>query len=345
MLNNKKSVIFGIKGEKLTQDEIDFFAKFKPFGIILFARNCKTKEQIKQLTASLRQFINDDILIFIDQEGGRVTRIKPPHFRELPPAKFFGDFASIDINQSCRATYLHYLLIALELRELGINVNCAPVADILFDYSHNIIGDRAFSNNPNLVASFCLAASKGLIDGGVVPIIKHIPGHGRATVDSHEDLPIVSASIKELQDTDFIPFIELNDVPLAMTAHIIYESIDMLNPATLSPSLINAIRQYIGFKAIIVTDDINMKALTGDLKSIVKGAIHAGCDLVMHCNGDLIEMKEVASIIKSVNDNIKDNMLKITSICQNFTNKKNKKLEIENELKNILKQLTYAASR
>lgn len=290
-----KAVIFGCAGESLSEEEKIFFKKENPFGFILFARNCKTPEQIRSLTAALREVVGRaNLFILIDQEGGRVARLKPPHFRAAPPAGRFAETAASNSAKAVRATYLNAWLIAQELVALGITVNCAPMADLLIEGSHDIIGDRAFGAEPGKVAMLARAMADGLRDGGIFPVLKHIPGHGRARVDSHESLPVVEQSLEVLEQTDFKPFCALNDLPFAMTAHILYTVLDAENPATVSPKVIDYIRHKIGFVGLLMSDDLSMKALDGDCGKRACDSIQAGCDLVLHCNGNMEEMRAVA---------------------------------------------------
>ncbi|MGB1539838.1 MAG: glycoside hydrolase family 3 N-terminal domain-containing protein, partial [Rickettsiales bacterium] len=233
--------------------------------------------------------------VLIDQEGGRVARLKPPHWRQYPNARTLAE-------ESEEAVYSGARLIADELLPLGINVDCLPLADVPVEGSHDIIGDRAYATNPQDVARFARKAAEGLRDGGVLPVLKHIPGHGRAMVDSHEDLPVVSASLEELERTDFIPFKALNDLPLGMTAHVLYEALDKENVATLSATVIRYIREQIGFDGLLMSDDISMKALNGDFADLSHRTLVAGCDLVLHCNGDMAEMEAIASAVSPLSD-------------------------------------------
>ena len=290
------AAIYGCAGETLTQEEKDFFHKVNPFGFILFARNCRNPEQIKKLTAEMREAVNrEPLAILIDQEGGRVARLKPPHWRAAPPAQLFSELAERDIVSASKATYLNGRLIAAELHALGITVNCAPLADIPSSECHDIIGDRAYGSEPERVSTLSRAMAEGLLDGGVLPVLKHIPGHGRATVDSHASLPIVETSLPMLEASDFLPFYALRDLPFGMTAHILYKALDAEKPATLSPQVIRYIRDKIGFDGMLMSDDLSMKALAGDMGLLAKETLQAGCDLVLHCNGDMAEMQQVAT--------------------------------------------------
>ncbi len=296
-----KAVIFGCAGTHLTDLERSFFKRHNPYAFILFARNCEDPEQVKQLVKDLRASVNNrPAPVLIDQEGGRVARFQPPHWREYPAARTLADAAGDDMALASELTYYNTRLIAQELLESDVNVDCLPLADVPVAGSHDIIGDRAYGNTPERVATLARAAAKGLLDGGVLPVLKHIPGHGRATVDSHEALPVVNASLDELRATDFVPFKALADLPLGMTAHVLYEAIDKENVATMSPTVIDLIRREIGFDGLLMTDDISMKALSGDIGELSKQAIAAGCDLVLHCNGDMSEMERVAEAVDAM---------------------------------------------
>jgi beta-N-acetylhexosaminidase len=286
--------IFGIEGYQLTELEKSFFKEAQPWGFILFARNCKDKEQIKSLIDELYEVLDrDHIPILIDQEGGRVARLKPPHFSSYQPAKYFGDLAVQDLNRAKEELYESNFALSKELAELGINVNCAPVADLFFENANKVIGDRSFGSNPELVIELAKVACQASLDAGVTPVIKHIPGHGRANADSHYSLPVVYTPHDVLSSTDFSVFKGLNQYPLAMTAHIVYHDIDPDLPATLSPTMIQLIRNEIGFSGLIMSDDIAMKALSGTIAERTKACFDAGCDLVLHCNGKMSEMMEV----------------------------------------------------
>lgn len=290
------ALISGCSGLELTPEETAFFREFDPWGLILFQRNCESPEQIKALVSSFRELNGrNDAPVLIDQEGGRVQRLPPPHWRSYPPAHVFGNMFQVNREEALEAVYLTARLIAEDLQELGINVDCLPVADVPQPGSDNIIGDRAYSSDPESVAQLARSAATGLMDGGVLPVIKHIPGHGRATADSHMELPCIKASAETLRQVDFVPFRKLSDLPLAMTAHVVYEAFDTRLPATLSPAIIeNVIRKYIGFDGLIMTDDLSMKALSGSFEQRTAQAFAAGCDVVLHCNGAMSEMKQIA---------------------------------------------------
>lgn len=289
------AAILGCAGPELTAAERAFFKAADPLGFIVFARNLIDPEQTRRLTADLRASVGrTDAPILIDQEGGRVARLKPPHWRHPPAAERFGAIAAQDRARAAQAVRINHELIAEELLDLGVNVDCAPMIDVRAPGAHDIIGDRAFGTDPYLVADLGRAAAEGLLAGGVMPIVKHIPGHGRSAVDSHHDLPRVDADFDTLAETDFVPFRALNDVPWAMTAHIIYSAIDAVRPATLSPTVIaEVIRGEIGFRGLLVSDDLSMKALKGGLDELAGASLDAGCDVVLHCNGDMGEMETV----------------------------------------------------
>jgi beta-N-acetylhexosaminidase len=291
------AVIFGCAGTSLSASERDFFRDADPLGFILFQRNCETPEQVRALVAALRDSIGRaDALILIDQEGGRVQRLKPPHWRAYPaPARL----AALGGARARDAIRLGARLIADDLARLGITVDCLPVLDIPAAGADPVIGDRAYGDEPESVAALGRAACEGLLEGGVLPVIKHIPGHGRATVDSHLTLPRVDATHRVLQATDFAPFRALADMPLAMTAHIVYTALDAERPATLSRRVIDeVIRGEIGLDGLLLSDDLSMRALGGSFAGRTMGALDAGCDVVLHCNGDKTEMTEIAEAVR-----------------------------------------------
>ena len=291
------AVIFGCAGTEITAEERAFYRDADPLGFILFARNVADPEQLRRLTSDLRESIGkEDAPILIDQEGGRVARLKPPHWRAMPPAARFGELAQIDRARAAQAVRINHELLAGELRSIGITVDCTPCLDLKRPETTNAIGDRAFAADPHLVADLGRAAAEGLLAGGVIPVIKHMPGHGRATVDSHLDLPTIDADFDDLADSDFVPFRKLNDLPWGITAHLVYKAIDPERPATLSPRVINeVIRGEIGFGGLLISDDMSMKALKGSLDRLASDLIAAGCDIALHCNGNLEEMRQVAS--------------------------------------------------
>lgn len=288
------AAIYGCGGHRLTEAERAFFAEARPWGFILFRRNIDSPDQVRALTAELRDSINDaDAPILIDQEGGRVQRMGPPHWPKYPP----GEAYLKAVNDPMTARELVRLgarLMAHDLKSVGINVDCAPVLDVPVPGAHDIIGDRAYAHDPATVTQLGRAAAEGLLAGGVLPVIKHVPGHGRAFADSHFDLPVVHADLAALDGWDFAPFRGLSDMPLAMTAHVVFDAIDPKRPATTSKKAVKLMREYLGFGGLIMTDDLSMKALSGSLTERAAAALKAGCDVVLHCNGDLDEMRSVA---------------------------------------------------
>ncbi len=289
--------LYGCSGPALTAEERAFFAAARPWGFILFGRNIVDPSQLGQLTDSLRETLGDaGAPILIDQEGGRVARLKPPSWPERPAAGRFGALYATAPEEAREAAYLNARLMAADLADVGIDVDCTPVLDLPGEGADPVIGDRSFGSDPIAAVALGRAVMDGLIDGGVLPVLKHIPGHGRATADSHASLPRVAASAEVLSASDFVPFRSLNQCPLAMTAHIVFEAIDPQRPATTSPKVIrDIVRGEIGFDGLLLSDDISMGALSGPISSRVKAALFAGCDLVLHCNGAMDEMQAVAS--------------------------------------------------
>ncbi len=298
----RSRVIYGCGGLGLSARERDFFRESRPWGFILFARNVESPDQIRGLVRALRETVEDPSApILIDQEGGRVARLKPPNWRQRPPAARFGELHDRDPEAAREATYLNARLIAHDLTELGINVDCLPVLDVPVKGAHDIIGDRAFAHDPGTVIDLGRAQIEGLMEGGVLPVMKHIPGHGRAGADSHLSLPRVDAGAEELSASDFVPFRSLDLCPMAMTAHVVYEAIDPQRPATTSPKVIrDVIRGEIGFEGLLMSDDLSMQALDGPMEVRTRAALFAGCDVVLHCNGEMDEMMMVASEAKKL---------------------------------------------
>jgi beta-N-acetylhexosaminidase len=288
--------IYGCAGPELTDDERAFYRDAMPWGFILFARNIVDRAQVKKLVASLRETIGDARApVLIDQEGGRVARLRPPQWQARPPAERFALLHNNAPEAAHEAAYLNARLIAYDLSELGINVDCVPVLDVPVDGADAVIGDRAYGRDPTVIIELGRATMEGMIEGGVLPVMKHVPGHGRATADTHLELPHVSASREELSATDFVTFRSLSDCPMAMTAHVVYDAIDAQRPATTSPRVVKEIiRGEIGFDGLLMSDDLSMNALSGTLAQRAKASLFAGCDVVLHCNGRLDEMKEVA---------------------------------------------------
>jgi beta-N-acetylhexosaminidase len=298
---SERAVIYGFEGMSLNAAEKTFFASVNPWGYIVFARNIDNPQQLLALTDELRSLSGRaDVPVLIDQEGGRVARLRGPHWRDAPPAAVFGEAWARDPQTAREATWANSRLLAHELKACGINVDCVPMLDIRSQGSNEIvIGDRAYSDDPAIVSALGRAAAEGLLAGGVLPVIKHLPGHGRSFVDSHDGLPIVEASLEELEASDFIPFRALNDMPLGMTGHLIFTAIDPKVASTLSKRLINeAIRSSapgrIGFDGLLMTDDLSMGALEGDFETRTRASLDAGCDMILHCNGDMAEMRAIA---------------------------------------------------
>jgi beta-N-acetylhexosaminidase len=284
------ATILDAEGLRLTAEEKVLFRAARPFGFILFARNIESPDQVRMLVAEMREAAGHDAMITIDQEGGRVQRLRAPLWRDWPAPL---DQAEAAGSRAAEAMYLRYRLIAAELHALGIDSNCAPLVDVAGPATHPFLRNRCYGTEAHTVATLGRAVANGLLDGGVLPVVKHIPGHGRAEADSHHDLPVVTALNSELQATDFAPFKALNDLPLGMTAHLVYTAIDAA-PATLSAPMMRVIRDEIGFDGLIMTDDISMKALRGTLPDLSRAALDAGCDVILHCNGTLAERMAVA---------------------------------------------------
>ncbi|MCP5368466.1 MAG: beta-N-acetylhexosaminidase [Hyphomicrobiales bacterium] len=291
------AAVLGCAGPRLDGDERRFFRDADPLGFILFQRNCQDPDQVRALVADLRDAVGRaDAPVLIDQEGGRVARLKPPHWRAAPPAADFCRLFKRDPDRGVEAMALNARLLAAELADLGITVDCAPVLDLPRPDGDPVIGDRACGDTPETAALLGRTQAEGLMAGGVLPVIKHVPGHGRATVDSHAALPVVRAPRSELEATDFAPFKALADMPWAMTAHVVYTAIDPDRPATLSPEVIaDVIRGHMGFDGVLVSDDLSMGALSGGLGNRAGDCLAAGCDLALHCNGDRTEMAAVAA--------------------------------------------------
>ena len=284
------ATILDAEGLRLTQEEKALFRDTDPFGFILFARNIESADQVRALCADFREAVGRDCPVTIDQEGGRVQRLRAPLARDWPPPL---DFVRRAGQGAERAMYLRYRLIADELRALGIDSNCAPMADVALPQTHAFLRNRCYGAQPHAVAAISRAVARGLLAGGVLPVVKHLPGHGRATLDSHHDLPVVGSDLPELEACDFAPFKALADLPMGMSAHVVFETVDD-RPATLSPEVIRLIRQEIGFDGLLMTDDISMKALSGTPARIAQDAICAGCDVVLFCNAPLAERAAVA---------------------------------------------------
>jgi beta-N-acetylhexosaminidase len=293
-----RAFVCGCQGKMLTREERDFLRDSDPFGLILFKRNVETPAQVRALIAEFRAIVGRDAAVLVDQEGGRVQRLGPPHWRAYPAAARLG---AIDVPLARREELVRRAatLLGNDLHDLGITIDCAPVMDVPVPGAHDVIGDRAFSREPEIAARLGRAAAQGLADAGIMPIMKHIPGHGRAGVDSHLDLPVVHASLDQLA-ADFLPFRANADLPAAMTAHVVYTALDPERPGTLSPQVIGFIRNDIGFDGLLFSDDLSMQALSGTLRGRAEGAFAAGVDIALHCNGDLAEAEAVAGAAPSL---------------------------------------------
>jgi beta-N-acetylhexosaminidase len=289
--------ITGLAGPELTADEAAFLRSARPCGVILFARNAVDPDQVRLLTDSAAAAVGEEILVLIDQEGGRVQRLRPPHWRILPPAAAFGRGFADNPERALQAAWLAARLTAADLRQSGINTNCAPLLDVPGPGCHGVIGDRAYATGPDVVAALGAAVAEGLMAGGVLPVMKHLPGHGRATADSHFDLPLVAATREELEASDFVPFRKLAHLPAAMTAHVVLSAFDANAPASISRRVTDeVIRGSIGFDGLLMSDDLGMQALSGSVAARAAAVLAAGSDLVLACNGGLAESEAVAAV-------------------------------------------------
>ncbi len=284
------ATVIDAEGLRLSAEEKALFREADPFGFILFARNIDTPDQVRALCDEMREAVGREAIITVDQEGGRVQRLRAPHWREWSPPL---DLVAIAGARAEEAMYLQYRIIAHELRELGIDSNCAPMVDLAGPATHAFLRNRCYGSDPARVTAIGRAVADGMLAGGVLPVLKHMPGHGRATMDSHIDLPRVSAPREALVAEDFAPFKALRDLPMGMTAHLVYEALDAA-PATLSPRMMHIIRSLIGFDNLIMTDDISMKALSGAPAGNARAALAAGCDVVLYCNAPLEDRRAVA---------------------------------------------------
>lgn len=291
-----RAFITGLAGTSLSDAERAFLGQAQPWGLILFARNCDNPGQVAALVSAFRQAVGRaDAPVLIDQEGGRVQRLGPPHWPQYPTGRSFGALYEMEPEAGLRAAWLGARLIADDLARLGIDVDCLPLLDLRLARTHAVIGDRAYSHDPTVVAALGQAAAEGLMAGGVLPVVKHMPGHGRATSDSHVRLPVVDEPLATLEATDFVPFRLLRDQPMGMTAHIVYGDIDANAPATVSPRVVSQIiRGSIGFVGLLMSDDLSMQALSGSLGQRAAASLAAGCDIALHCNGNMNEMRAVA---------------------------------------------------
>ena len=293
---NTRAFITGLSGPDLSAVEREFIRSERPWGFILFKRNIETPAQVILLIKELRKEIGEpDAPVLVDQEGGRVQRFGPPHWPVYPPGAIFGVLYDIDPALGLSAARLSARLIAADLIETGITVDCLPLADVPVAGADAVIGNRAYGTEPGKVAAIARAVTEGLEQGGILPVLKHIPGHGRATADTHFRLPEVDTTRTELERTDFAAFRPLADLPMAMTAHVVFSALDPAHPATTSATIIEqVIRGVVGFQGLLMSDDVSMNALAGSIAERTRAIFAAGCDMVLHCNGKLDEMREVA---------------------------------------------------
>src|ERR1700689_3779921 len=291
-----RAFITGVAGPALTDEERKFLRDMQPWGLIVFARNIAGPAPLRRLIGEFRSAVGRDAPVLIDQEGGRVQRLGPPHWPKYPPGAAYGALYDRDREIGLAAARLGARLIAGDLADLGIDVDCLPLGDVPVPGSDAVIGDRAYGTEPQKVAAVAGAIAEGLADGGVLPVLKHIPGHGRATADSHKRLPVVTTDRATLEATDFAAFRPLAALPLGMTAHVVFSAIDPVAPATTSVTIVGGvIRDSMGFRGLLVSDDISMAALSGSLGERARAALAAGCDMVLHCNGKMPEMLAVAA--------------------------------------------------
>lgn len=291
-----RALITGVSGTALTDEERAFLRDQRPWGFILFKRNIETPDQVIRLVEEIRSAVGlPEAPVLIDQEGGRVQRLQPPQWPSYPPGAVFSALYEIDREAGLEAARLSARLIAADLADLGITVDCLPLADVPVPGADSVIGNRAYGMTPGQVAAIARAVTNGLAQGGVLPVLKHIPGHGRATADSHFQLPTVDTPAAELAKTDFAAFAPLADLPMAMTAHVVFSALDPAQPATTSATIIEqVIRGTIGFQGLLMSDDVSMNALQGSIAERTRASLAAGCDVVLHCNGKLDEMRQVA---------------------------------------------------
>jgi len=291
-----RAFITGLSGLTLTADECAFLRDARPWGLILFKRNIQDPAQVSALVGEVLRELGGEAPVLVDQEGGRVQRLGPPHWPVYPPGAAYGRLYDRDPEAGLAAARLGARLIAADLLPLGINVDCLPLADVPVGGADAVIGDRAYGETPAKVAAIAAAVAEGLAAGGVLPVLKHIPGHGRATADSHEKLPTVATDRATLDATDFAAFRPLKKLPLGMTAHVVFTAIDPVLPATTSATMVReVIRGFIGFDGLLMSDDVSMNALSGSIAERTRASIAAGCDVALHCNGKLDEMRAVAS--------------------------------------------------
>jgi beta-N-acetylhexosaminidase len=290
-----RAFITGLAGLSISATERAFFRDAQPWGLIIFKRNVSTPSQVTELAKSFREIVGWQAPILIDQEGGRVQRLAPPNWPAYPPGRRYGELYDREPASGVAAARLAGHLIAADLKPLGIDVDCLPLADVPLESADLVIGDRAYGEEPGKVAAIAKAIAEGLQAGGVLPVLKHLPGHGRATADSHHKLPVVDTDRATLEATDFAAFRPLAGLPLGMTAHVVFSAIDPVAPATTSVTIVRqVIRGFIGFQGLLMSDDVSMNALSGTIAERSRAALAAGCDVVLHCNGKMDEMAAVA---------------------------------------------------
>ena len=313
-----KSVIFGISGLSVTDEEREFFEQTNPLGFILFDRNVKDPAQLKELTADLRSVIGrSDAPILVDQEGGRVQRLWPPYWEGLPFGRTYGYwYLEKSPKVALKAVEVHAKKLADMLLDVGINVDCWPCFDVITPQVHWSLGKRFFSDDPNIVSSLGNRAVDTMLRNGLMPVVKHIPGYGKAKIDPHIKLPVVEGNIEQLE-TDFLPFRQVNKNVWGMTAHVLYPSLDDKKPATISRKVLNFVRQDIGFEGFLVCDDLCMGALEGNIADLAAECIYAGCDTVLHCNGVMEEMRAVAEVLPPLSDKALDRLQKAEKFKEN----------------------------
>ena len=293
-----RAFITGVAGSALSDEERDFLREAQPWGLIVFTRNIATADQLRRLIGDCRAALGRDAPALIDQEGGRVQRLGPPHWPQYPPGAAYGALYDRNRDRGLAAARLGGRLIASDLAALGIDVDCLPLGDVPVPGADPIIGDRAYGTTPDKVAAIAAAIAAGLAEGGVLPVLKHIPGHGRAPADSHKRLPVVATGRATLEATDFAAFRALSALAMGMTAHVVFSALDPVAPATTSARIVgDVIRGSIGFQGLLMSDDVSMGALSGTIAGRASAAIAAGCDMILHCNGELAEMREVAAAV------------------------------------------------
>src|SRR5262245_54856286 len=291
-----RAFITGLAGLTISAGERSFLQRAEPWGLILFKRNVSTPDQVTELTQTFRDYVGWEAPVFVDQEGGRVQRLGPPHWPAYPPGQRYGELYDRDTVSGIASARLAGHLIAADLRPLGIDADCLPLADVPQESSDPVIGDRAYGKDPAKVAAIAKAIAEGLQAGGVLPVLKHLPGHGRATADSHHKLPVVETDKATLEAIDFAAFRPLAGLPIGMTAHVVFSAFDPVAPATTSVTIVReVIRGFIGFQGLLMSDDISMNALSGTIAERSRAALAAGCDVVLHCDGDMNEMVAVAA--------------------------------------------------